>query len=83
MPIDPKPIRSLPLRSREPRGLDARRTEVRLRRLIFDMEGALPPDQIAEGREIIRRVLDETGGTGPQRIVRVSGAGVGEEPRRP
>ena len=74
MPIDPKPIRSLLfvpgnredwMRDAPKYGSDG---------LIFDMEGALPPDQIAEGREIIRRVLDETGGTGPQRIVRVSGA---------
>ncbi len=41
--------------------------------LIFDMEGAMPPAELPKGRELVRRVLEETGGLGPQRIVRLSG----------
>ena len=83
MPIDPKPIRSLLfvpgnredwMRDAPKYGSDG---------LIFDMEGALPPDQIAEGREIIRRVLDETGGTGSAADRARVGRGLREEPRRP
>ena len=73
MPIDPKPIRSLLfvpgnredwMREAPKYGSDG---------LIFDMEGAMPPAELPKGREIVRRVLEETGGSGPQRVVRVSG----------
>ncbi|HWL42716.1 MAG TPA: CoA ester lyase [Ilumatobacter sp.] len=42
--------------------------------VVFDLEGALPPDQKAAGREGVRAAIEAAGGSGPAIMVRINDA---------